>query len=136
MIRLSALLALFALPATALDPRFAWETLETPHFQVHYHQGMYRYAQKAARAAELSYARLVPLLDHVPEARTNLVVQDDTDFANGNATPLLYNLIHAYAARPIRAARWPTSTTTSTSWSRTSTRTSSTSTRCWACPGR
>jgi surface antigen Omp85-like protein/WD40 repeat protein len=100
VIRLCALLVLFAFPALALDPRFAWETLETPHFQVHYHQGMYRYAQKAARAAELSYARLVPLLDHVPEARTNLVVQDDTDFANGNATPLLYNLIHAYAAPP------------------------------------
>ena len=100
MSRLAALVTLFALPALALDPRFVWETLETPHFQVHYHQGMYRYAQKAARAAELSYARLVPLLDHVPGARTNIVVQDDTDFANGNATPLLYNLIHAFAPPP------------------------------------
>ncbi|HEY6911494.1 MAG TPA: BamA/TamA family outer membrane protein [Myxococcales bacterium] len=100
MSRLAALSMLFALPALALDPRFVWETLETPHFQVHYHQGMYRYAQKAARAAELSYARLVPLLDHVPDSRTHIVVQDDTDFANGNATPLLYNLIHAFAAPP------------------------------------
>jgi len=98
--RLAALLLLFALPALALDPRFVWETLETPHFQVHYHQGMYRYAQRAARAAELSWERLVPLLDHVPDSRTHIVVQDDTDFANGNATPLLYNLIHAYAAPP------------------------------------
>ncbi|TMB27176.1 MAG: hypothetical protein E6J65_06020, partial [Deltaproteobacteria bacterium] len=97
-------MAVFALvtayPAAALDPRFVWETLETPHFQVHYHQGMYRYAQKAARAAELSHQRLVPLLDHVPEERTHIVVQDDTDFANGNASPVLYNLIHAYAAPP------------------------------------
>ena len=89
-----------AYPAAALDPRFVWETLETPHFQVHYHQGMYWYAQKAARAAELSHQRLVPLLDHVPEERTHIVVQDDTDFANGNASPVLYNLIHAYAAPP------------------------------------
>src|SRR5438309_5875868 len=97
-------LAVFALvtayPAAALDPRFVWETLETPHFQVHYHQGMYCYAQKVARAAELSHQRLVPLLDHSPEGRTQIVVQDDTDFANGNASPLLYNLIHAYAAPP------------------------------------
>src|SRR5882724_12178725 len=97
-------LAVFALvtayPAAALDPRFVWETLETPHFQVHYHQGMYRYAQKMARAAELSHERLLPLLDHSPSERTQIVAQDDTDFANGNATPLLYDLIHAYAAPP------------------------------------
>ncbi|HUJ26211.1 MAG TPA: hypothetical protein VLW85_09345, partial [Myxococcales bacterium] len=89
-----------AFPALALDPRFVWETLETPHFEVHYHQGMYLYAQKVARAAELSHRRLVPLLDHAPDDRTQIVVQDDTDFANGNASPLLYNLIHAYAAPP------------------------------------
>jgi sugar lactone lactonase YvrE len=90
---------LIALPALALDPRFSWETLETPHFQVHYHQGMYRYALRTARVAEESYRRLVPLLDHEPD-RTHIVVEDDTDFANGNATPVLYNLIHAYAAPP------------------------------------
>jgi Tol biopolymer transport system component len=94
------LLSLFARPAAAMDPRFVWETIDTPHFEVHYHQGMYRYAQRVARAAELSHQRLVPLLDHEPRERTHIVVQDDTDFANGNATPVLYNLIHAYAAPP------------------------------------
>ena len=98
--RIALLVLVAAYPAAALDPRFVWETLETPHFEVHYHQGMYWYAQKAARAAELSHQRLVPLLDHVPEKRTHIVVQDDTDFANGNASPVLYNLIHAYAAPP------------------------------------
>ncbi len=94
------LLLLSAGPARALDPRYVWETLDTPHFEIHYHQGMYLYAQKTARAAELSHRRLVPLLDHEPAERTQIVVQDDTDFANGNATPVLYNLIHAYAAPP------------------------------------
>src|SRR5438309_4029002 len=98
--RIALLVLVAAYPAAALDPRFVWETLETPHFEVHYHQGMYWYAQKAARAAELSHQRLVPLLDHVPEERTHVVVEDDTDFANGNATPVLYNLIHAYAPPP------------------------------------
>ncbi len=100
MKRLLSLVLLLSLPAAALDPRFDWETLTTPHFEVHYHQGMYRYAQKTARAAELSYQRLVPLLEHLPSGRTQIVVQDDTDFANGNASPVLYNLIHAYAAPP------------------------------------
>ena len=94
------LLLLFAGRAWALDPRYVWETLDTPHFAIHYHQGMYLYAQKTARAAELSHRRLVPLLDHEPSERTQIVVQDDTDFANGNATPVFYNLIHAYAAPP------------------------------------
>src|SRR5438874_7205561 len=35
----------------------------TTLFRSHYHQGTYRYAQRVARAAELSYQRLVPLLD-------------------------------------------------------------------------
>src|SRR5918912_2390186 len=98
--RLSLLLLLTAVPAAALDPRFAWRTLETPHFQVHYHQGTYLYAQRVARAAELSWQRLVPLLDHVPAGRTQIVVQDDTDLANGSASPVLYNLVHVYAAPP------------------------------------
>jgi hypothetical protein len=98
--RACALLLLVALPAAALDPRFVWETLETPHFEVHYHQGTYLYAQRVARAAELSYRRLVPLLEHVPDGRTQIVVQDDTDFANGSASPVLYNLIHAFAPPP------------------------------------
>src|SRR5438552_18162196 len=98
--RLFALLLLAGLPAVALDPRFVWETLDTPHFEVHYHQGTYRYAQRVARAAELSYERLVPLLDHVPDGRTHIVVQDDADFANGSASPMLYHLIYAYAPPP------------------------------------
>src|SRR5881275_1715892 len=97
--RIALLVLVAAYPAAALDPRFVWETLETPHFLVHYHQGTYLYAQKTARVAEESYRRVVPLLDHEPE-RTHIVVQDDTDFANGNATPVLYNLIHAYAPPP------------------------------------
>ncbi|HEY2032022.1 MAG TPA: hypothetical protein VGH20_22680, partial [Myxococcales bacterium] len=100
MRRLALFVVLFALPAAAVDPRFVWETIDTPHFEVHYHQGMYRYAQKVARMAEAVHARIVPLLDHEPWTRTQIVVQDDTDFANGNATPLLYPLIHAFAAPP------------------------------------
>ncbi|HEX4383833.1 MAG TPA: BamA/TamA family outer membrane protein [Myxococcales bacterium] len=98
LIALALLLA--ALPAAAIEPRYVWETLDTPHFEVHYHQGMYRYAQKLARMAEEVHSRIVPLLDHEPWTRTQLVVQDDTDFANGNATPLVYPEIHVFAAPP------------------------------------
>jgi hypothetical protein len=97
---IASLLLLAALPAAAIDPRFVWETIDTPHFEIHYHQGMYRYAQKVARMAEEVHGRIVPLLDHEPWTRTQIVVQDDTDFANGNANPLLYPEIHVFAAPP------------------------------------
>ena len=100
MNKLFAAALLCSLPALAIDPRYVWETVDTPHFAVHYHQGQYLFAQKLARMAEESHRRLVPLLDHEPKERTQLVVEDDTDFANGNATPVFYNLIHAYAAPP------------------------------------
>ena len=87
-------------PSLKADPRYIWETLDTPHFEIHYHQGEFLLALKVARLAEEAHARLAPILDHLPAERCQLVVQDDTDFANGNATPLYYNLIHAFAATP------------------------------------
>jgi len=91
---------LAAATAARADPRFEWRTVETPHFEIHYHQGNARLAQKAARLAEESHRRLVPLLDHEPSERCQVIILDDTDFANGSATPLLYNTIHLFAPPP------------------------------------
>ena len=96
---LLGLAALLALPARA-DYRYVWETLDTPHFEIHYHQGHYLMALKLARLAEEAHARLQPLLDHRPVERCQVVLIDDTDYSNGNATPLLYNQVHAFAAPP------------------------------------
>ncbi|MBS2022531.1 MAG: PD40 domain-containing protein, partial [Deltaproteobacteria bacterium] len=94
-------IALLALPAQAApDPRYDWQTLDTPHFEVHYSQGNYKLALRFAQLAEEAHRRLVPLLDHTPRERTQIVLNDDTDDANGSATPLYYNEIHAYAPPP------------------------------------
>lgn len=101
------LAALVALPpaaasaqATTYDPRYAWRTLETPHFQVHFHQGEEALARRAAGAAERAHALLAPVLDHEPRVRTQIVVSDGFDDANGLATPLPYDQIHLYAVPP------------------------------------
>jgi Tol biopolymer transport system component len=91
---------LFAPPSFAFDPRYDWLTIDTPHFEVHFHQGEYAFAAKVARIAEEAHARLVPLFGHVPSQRTQIVLTDDTDFANGSATPLFYDLVHGFAATP------------------------------------
>ena len=96
---LLGLAALLARPAFA-DPRHVWETLDTPHFEIHYHQGQYPLALKLARLAEEAHRRLQPLLDHRPVERCQVVLIDGTDQANGSATPLLYNLVTAFAAPP------------------------------------
>jgi WD40-like Beta Propeller Repeat/Omp85 superfamily domain len=99
--RRALLCALFcAAPALAYDPRYVWLTIDTPHFEVHFHQGEFALAAKVARIAENAYARLVPLFDHAPEGRTQIVLTDDADFANGSATPLFYDLVHGFAATP------------------------------------
>lgn len=84
-------------PAQPYDPDFRWQTLETPHFQVHYHQGLEALAQRAARVAERAHERLAPLLGYSPAQKTQLVLSDDTDLANGSATPVPYDTIRIYA---------------------------------------
>jgi Tol biopolymer transport system component len=91
---------LCAAPAAAYDPRYLWLTMDTPHFEIHFHQGEFALAAKVARIAENAHERLVPLFDHVPSERTQIVLTDDADFANGSATPLFYDLVHGYAATP------------------------------------
>ncbi|MFY3745240.1 BamA/TamA family outer membrane protein, partial [Anaeromyxobacter sp. Red801] len=96
--------ALALVPAAAraqlYDPAFRWRTIETPHFRVHHHQGEEELAQEVARAAERAHAILSPVLGFAPRERTELVLSDDTDDANGLATPLPYDTIRLYAVPP------------------------------------
>lgn len=74
------------LAARAAAPHHDWQTLESPHFVVHFHEGLYPVALRAARSLEKAHDRLVPLLAAEPERKTQVVIQDDTDSANGSAT--------------------------------------------------
>ena len=96
----AALAFALAGPARAYDPAYTWQTLETPHFQIHFHQGEYALAQRAAQVAEAAHRRLAPLLGHEPEERCQVVIVDDSDDANGSATPTLYNVVRLNAPPP------------------------------------
>jgi Tol biopolymer transport system component len=89
-------------PAAAqlYDPAYRFRTLETEHFRVHYHQGEEALGQEVARAAERAHAALSPALGWAPRARTEIVVSDDADDANGSATPAPYDTIRLYAVPP------------------------------------
>lgn len=85
-----AAVALLASPAPAVPPSKRWYTLETPNFRVHFHEGagMYALAQRAARTCEAAHHRLVPKLRWNPARKTDVVLADDVDSANGSAFTL------------------------------------------------
>lgn len=100
--RLLLLPCLFYLPAALAktDPSFSWMTLTSPHFLVHYHQGEEALARRAVVIAEDVHTKLVPRMKSQPHTRTNIVLIDALDDANGWARTLPYNLITLYITQP------------------------------------
>jgi len=94
--------ALLTLPAAAqaVDPRLEWRTLTTPHFELHYAAEQETMARRAAVIAEAVHVRLSQELRWQPAERTQLVLSDELDLANGFATPLPFNQIGLYAVAP------------------------------------
>ncbi|MEC9398227.1 MAG: hypothetical protein VX475_11435, partial [Myxococcota bacterium] len=102
-ISLSLLLTLLSLPreGRALDdPRLEYETITTPHFYIHYADGLDDLARKVARSCEESHAILSPLLDWEPASRTHVNVTDRLDVANGSAQVYGRNVINIYGMPP------------------------------------
>lgn len=87
-------------PARAGDPRLQWFTISTPNFRIHYHGGLERQAQRAARASEQLLVQLVRLLGHPVTERTEIVLMDTSDSSNGFATVLPYSAIQLYVTAP------------------------------------
>lgn len=87
-------------PGDAATPGRRWRTMETPHFLLHFHEGLYPLALRAARSLEDAHGRLVPLLGAEPRRRTEVVLADDTDDANGWATASLRPQITLLAEPP------------------------------------
>jgi len=109
MSRLPALLALVATllalspsptEAARWDPRLRWHTLFTEHFAIHFHQGENDLAIEMAQSAEEIHQLLVPYMGWEPKFRTQVVIVDPTDSANGYATTIPHNAIVIYAVQP------------------------------------
>ena len=66
-------------------PELEWQTIETDHFVIHFHQGTERSAREAAEVAEYVYQPIVDLYDFIPKTKTDIVIQDVDDYSNGAA---------------------------------------------------
>lgn len=97
---LSIALLLAASPSWAFAPGHRWKTAESPHFILHFHEGLYELAQRSLRALEEAHARLVPFFGEGPKRKTHVVLTDHTDSANGSATAFGRPRIVLHAAPP------------------------------------
>jgi len=97
---ISFVILLSASVANAVDPRLNWNTIESQHFYIHYADGYEQLAQKTANAAEQAHLKLQPKINWQPDDKTHLVVSDETDTANGYATPINFNRSVLFMAPP------------------------------------
>jgi hypothetical protein len=102
---ISALLAALSLGsyashAHAGDPRLEWYTLSTPHFRVNFHGGLEPLARRAAAISENLYHTLGEHLDQRPSEVVEILLTDDSDFANGSAGAVPYDAIRLFVTAP------------------------------------
>lgn len=77
-----------------------WKTMSTPHFRIHYHDGLEGLAKKAAAIAEDVHVRYSKILNWQPEEPTNIILTDEIGLANGWATPVPDNRQGIYVTPP------------------------------------
>jgi Tol biopolymer transport system component len=99
IVSISVLFAAAAAASNRYDPALRFRTISTPRFDIHYHQGEERDAQRLAEIAESVAARLDATLGR-PPGRVHVILVNQTDLSNGWATPIPYNTIELVAAAP------------------------------------
>src|SRR5439155_1751083 len=99
----AAVLLLFAgtaNAATLFDPALRFRMLPTEHFTIYFHKGEERLAGRLAVIAEETWRILERPLGVMPPRRTQVVLADQTELANGYATPLPFDTIVIYTVSP------------------------------------
>lgn len=100
--KLLLLASLFSFPAHALgpDPRQDWQSADSAHFRINYLPAQRAQAEHAAQIAERAYARLSRQLHWEMDGKTEVVLLDAFDIANGYSTPLPFNKTALYLIPP------------------------------------
>ena len=66
-------------------PELNWQTIETEHFSVHFHDETKRSAEEAAAVAETIYEPVTAFYEFEPDSKTQIIIQDVDDISNGAA---------------------------------------------------
>ena len=62
-----------------------WQTIESEHFKVHFHESTERSAREAIEVAEYIYPYITKLYDFKPDSKTEIIIKDVDDYSNGSA---------------------------------------------------
>lgn len=66
-------------------PELNWQTIETPHFFVHFHNGSERTAREVAAIGEEIYGPITEMYHHQPDQKVSFIIRDHDDYSNGAA---------------------------------------------------
>lgn len=86
--------------AQSIEPAPDWQSADTPHFRINYRAPWRAQAERVAQVAERVYPKVTQALAWEPRGRTEILLIDQYDVANGFATPLPYNIIGVFLAPP------------------------------------
>ncbi len=86
--------------AGMFHPRYNWYSIKTEHFWIHYHDGLEQHALRLAQIAEEVHGKLVKDTKWQPFFRTDVVLCDTTDMANGFSMPFPYNRVQLFVVMP------------------------------------
>jgi len=103
LLTVATVLVLLATPARGaglLDPFLRFRQVRTAHFTIYFHQGEERLAARLAAMAEEVRVKVGGALGTEPPARTHVILADQSESANGWATPLPRNTVFLNAAAP------------------------------------
>ncbi|HYM24004.1 MAG TPA: hypothetical protein VEU08_12385 [Vicinamibacterales bacterium] len=86
--------------ATLFDPALRFRALTTEHFVIYFHQGAQPLAMRLAPIAEETWRALARPMGVTPPRLTRVVLADQTELANGYATPLPRDTIVIFTTWP------------------------------------
>jgi len=86
--------------AGMFHPCYQWYSIKTQHFWIHYHDGLQKQALHLAPIAEAVHETLTREIGLEPFFRTDVVLCDTTDMANGFSMPFPYNRIQLFIVLP------------------------------------
>lgn len=86
--------------AASYDPSVKYRTIFTEHFAVNYPEDLEEVAQKTANICEEVHSILSPKFQWNPWGRTQVLLSDASDIANGMASVLPYNWMYIRVAAP------------------------------------
>ena len=87
--------------ALSQDSSLNWQTLYTENFEIHFHDGEEPLARQVSSIAEAVHTKLTQKYNWTPKERTQVILTDRFDYANGSATPMPRNEMRLLVTPPL-----------------------------------